>query len=43
MPDLLYLNYKAIDVIGHAFSVDGIEMSDALKVQDEHLQDSWSS
>jgi hypothetical protein len=37
-PDLLYLNYKAIDVIGHAFSANGIEMSDALKVQDEHLQ-----
>ncbi len=38
VPDLLYLNYKAIDVIGHAFSANGIEMSDALKVQDEHLQ-----
>jgi predicted AlkP superfamily pyrophosphatase or phosphodiesterase len=38
VPDLLYLNYKAIDVIGHAFSANGIEMSDALKVQDEHLR-----
>ena len=38
VPDLLYLNYKAIDVIGHAFSANGIEMSDALKVQDEHLK-----
>ena len=38
VPDLLYLNYKAIDVIGHAFSVNGIEMSDAVRVQDEHLK-----
>ena len=38
VPDLLYLNYKAIDVIGHAFSANGIEMSDALNVQDEHLK-----
>jgi predicted AlkP superfamily pyrophosphatase or phosphodiesterase len=38
VPDLLYLNYKAIDVIGHAFSVNGVEMSDALRVQDHHLQ-----
>lgn len=38
VPDLLYLNYKAIDVIGHAFSANGIEMSDAVKVQDQHLE-----
>lgn len=38
VPDLLYLNYKAIDTIGHLFSADGIEMSDALKVQDEALR-----
>jgi hypothetical protein len=38
VPDLLYLNYKAIDVIGHAFSANGIEMSDALRVQDQHLK-----
>ncbi len=38
IPDILYLNYKAIDVIGHQFSADGIEMSDALKVQDENLE-----
>jgi hypothetical protein len=36
--DLLYLNYKAIDVIGHAFSANGIEMSDALRIQDTALQ-----
>jgi type I phosphodiesterase/nucleotide pyrophosphatase len=38
VPDLLYLNYKAIDVIGHAFSANGIEMSDALTIQDQHLK-----
>jgi predicted AlkP superfamily pyrophosphatase or phosphodiesterase len=38
VPDLLYLNYKAIDVIGHAFSANGIEMSDALTVQDQQLK-----
>lgn len=38
VPDLLYLNYKAIDVIGHAFSANGIEMSDALRIQDQHLK-----
>jgi predicted AlkP superfamily pyrophosphatase or phosphodiesterase len=38
VPDLLYLNYKAIDVVGHAFSANGIEMSDAVRVQDEHLR-----
>ena len=38
VPDLLYLNYKAIDVIGHAFSATGIEMSDAIRVQDQHLE-----
>jgi hypothetical protein len=38
IPDLLFLNYKAIDTIGHLFSADGIEMSDAVKTQDETLQ-----
>jgi hypothetical protein len=38
VPDLLYLNYKAIDVIGHAFSANGIEMSDALRIQDQNLK-----
>jgi hypothetical protein len=39
VPDLLYLNYKAIDTIGHAFSADSLEMSDAVKVQDQNLQE----
>jgi hypothetical protein len=38
VPDLLYLNYKAIDTIGHMFSADSLEMSDALKVQDQNLR-----
>jgi hypothetical protein len=38
VPDLLYLNYKAIDTIGHLFSADGVEMSDAVRVQDEALR-----
>jgi hypothetical protein len=38
VPDLLYLNYKAIDVVGHLFSANGIEMSDAVRTQDEHLR-----
>jgi hypothetical protein len=38
VPDLLYLNYKAIDTIGHLFSADGIEMSDAVATQDQTLR-----
>jgi hypothetical protein len=39
VPDLLYVNYKAIDTIGHAFSANGVEMSDAVRVQDQSLKD----
>lgn len=38
VPDLLYVNYKAIDTIGHLFSADGIEMADAVATQDEALE-----
>jgi hypothetical protein len=38
IPDLLYVNYKAIDTIGHLFSADGIEMSDAVATQDAALE-----
>ncbi|HEU4527487.1 MAG TPA: alkaline phosphatase family protein [Actinomycetota bacterium] len=38
IPDLLFLNYKAIDTIGHLFSADGIEMSDAVAMQDRTLE-----
>jgi hypothetical protein len=37
--DLLDLNYKAIDTLGHAYSADGIELSDALHWQDRDLKD----
>ena len=37
VPDLLFVNYKAIDTIGHLFSADGVEMSDAVKAQDDTL------
>jgi predicted AlkP superfamily pyrophosphatase or phosphodiesterase len=38
VPDLLFLNYKAIDTIGHLFSADGVEMSDAVEMQDRTLE-----
>jgi Type I phosphodiesterase / nucleotide pyrophosphatase len=38
VPDLLYLNYKIIDTLGHQFSADGPELSDALEVQDAELR-----
>lgn len=38
VPDLLYLNYKIIDTLGHQFSADGEELTDALEIQDADLQ-----
>lgn len=38
VPDLLYLNYKAIDTIGHIFSVNSSEMKDAIAAQDPDLR-----
>jgi hypothetical protein len=38
MPDLLYLNYKAIDTIGHAFGLDSVEMQDTVRYQDDALK-----
>jgi hypothetical protein len=38
VPDLLFLNYKAIDVVGHQFSANSPEMSDAVKYQDDALR-----
>jgi hypothetical protein len=35
--DLLYVNFKATDKIGHLFSADGIEMADTLASQDAAL------
>ena len=31
VPDLLYLNYKIIDTMGHQFSADGVEMTDGAR------------
>ena len=39
VPDLLYLNYKAIDTVGHLFSADSVEMRDAVTWQDEALRE----
>lgn len=38
VPDLLYLNYKAIDTVGHIFSVNSSEMKDAVAAQDPSLR-----
>lgn len=35
--DLLFVNYKLIDQLGHIFSMNSEEMMDAVAVQDEHL------
>lgn len=37
VPDLLYLNYKVIDQVGHIFSMNSPEMRDTLRTQDEYL------
>ena len=37
VPDLLFVNFKTADKIGHLFSADGIEMGDTLATQDEAL------
>jgi Type I phosphodiesterase / nucleotide pyrophosphatase len=38
VPDLLYLNYKIIDTLGHQFAAGGAPMADALRVQDDELR-----
>lgn len=37
IPDLLYVNFKVTDTIGHRFTADGEEMSDAVGLQDAAL------
>jgi len=37
-PDLLYLNFKEIDYVGHVWSMDSPEMTDAVKYQDDALK-----
>ncbi|MEX1047477.1 MAG: alkaline phosphatase family protein [Actinomycetota bacterium] len=38
IPDLLYLNYKAIDNISHSYSVNSVEMQDTVRTQDADLK-----
>jgi hypothetical protein len=37
VPDLLYINFKAIDHVSHIWSVNSPEMEDTLRAQDEDL------
>ena len=37
VPDLLYVNFKAIDHVSHIWSVNSPEMQDTLRAQDEDL------
>lgn len=37
-PDLLLLNYKLIDEVGHIWTMNSPEMKDSVKVQDEYLK-----
>jgi hypothetical protein len=39
VPDLLYVNLKAVDSVGHIFSVNGEEMGQTLRWQDDALRD----
>jgi hypothetical protein len=38
VPDLLFINYKPIDTIGHRFSINSQEMVDTLHYQDNYLR-----
>ena len=37
-PDLLYLNFKEIDYVGHVWSMNSPEMTDAVQYQDDALR-----
>ena len=39
VPDLLYINYKLTDEIGHTDSMNSVEMSDAVRATDEGLRE----
>ena len=39
VPDLLYINYKLIDEIGHLYSMNAVEMRDSVQAQDAELPD----
>jgi hypothetical protein len=38
VPDLLFLNFKEIDYVGHVWSMNSPEMTDAVKYQDDALK-----
>jgi hypothetical protein len=38
VPDLLFLNFKEIDYVGHVWSMNSPEMTDAVRYQDEALR-----
>jgi Type I phosphodiesterase / nucleotide pyrophosphatase len=38
VPDLLYINYKLIDALGHIYGAQGLEMRDAVATQDQYLR-----
>jgi hypothetical protein len=35
--DLLFINYKMLDSLGHKYSADGVELLDGLRAQDQEL------
>ena len=37
VPDLLFVNYKLIDEIGHLYSMNSVEMRDSIEAQDAEL------
>lgn len=37
VPDLLYLNFKLIDEIGHEFTLNSHEMEDSIRIHDDYL------
>ena len=37
IPDLLFINYKLIDEIGHLYSMNSVEMRDSIEAQDAEL------
>jgi len=39
VPDLLFVNYKMIDYVSHVWTVNSPEMQDAVRAQDEALED----
>jgi hypothetical protein len=39
VPDMLFLNYKLIDFVSHAWSMNSVEMKDSVRAQDRDLRD----